>query len=52
MPIWGFARPKKKKGRAAHPIVGFTLSFRIAYQGKDSVFRFIMEYSNLTEFGP
>jgi hypothetical protein len=43
-----FARPKQK-GRAIHPIImGFHLSlstFGLAYQGKDSVFRFIiMEY--------
>jgi len=26
--------------------------FGLAYQGKDIVFRFIIEYSNLMDFGP
>jgi hypothetical protein len=31
---------------------GFQFFFGIAYQGKDIVFGFIIEYSNLIDFGP
>jgi len=30
----------------------FKMSIGLAYQGKDIVFRFIIEYSSLRDFGP
>jgi hypothetical protein len=30
----------------------FLIVFGLAYQGKDIVFRFIIEYSSLRDFGP
>ncbi len=30
----------------------FKMSIGLAYQGKDIVFRFIIEYSSLKDFGP
>jgi hypothetical protein len=35
-----------KLDHRSHPFVG------LAYQGKDIVFRFIIEYSSLRDFGP
>jgi len=43
-------------GEAATPrhvgLVGFACFFGLAYQCKDIVFRFIIEYSSLRDFGP
>jgi hypothetical protein len=33
-------------------VIYITLCVGIAYQGKDIVFRFIIEYSSLRDFGP
>jgi hypothetical protein len=33
-------------------LVGFACFFGLAYQGKDIVFRFIIEYTGLRDFGP
>ncbi len=43
---------KIQEWTSAQPCLIYMLFVGLAYQGKDIVFRFIIEYSSLRDFGP